>query len=236
MQSVISRTAANSVILQANKANTQSDGRPDLRDNFGRLVYGLILLAIIGPCLTAARAQQQVELNRSGDRIDVIIGGRPFTVFYFDPAIAKPYLSPLRSAQGAIVTRSFPMDPNIPGEDHDEPHQRAMYFAHGDVNGYDFWGEAAYPRWSDHSQATFGRTVFRELSEIRGGPDSGTFRAEFDLVTTDGRVIARETQTYTFSGDDQSRTIDCEFTISANHGSVKFGDTKKGTFAIRLVI
>jgi hypothetical protein len=198
-------------------------------------IYGWMLLVLFGPCLTVARAQQQVELNRGGDRIDVMIGGRPFTVFYFDPAIAKPYLAPLRSAQGAIITRRFPMDPSIPGEDHDEPHQRAMYFAHGDINGYDFWGEAAYPRWSDHSQATFGRTVFRELSEIRGGPDSGTLRAEFDLLTADGRAIAAEDQFYTFRGDDQLRIIDCEFTISANHGPVRFGDTKEGTFAIRLV-
>jgi hypothetical protein len=198
-------------------------------------IYGWILLAMIGPCLTVARAQQQVEVNRRGNRIDVMIGGRPFTVFYFDPAIAKPYLSPLQSAQGTIVTRSFPMDPSISGEDHDEPHQRAMYFAHGDINGYDFWGEAAFPRWSDHPQATFGRTVFRELSEIRGGPDSGTFRAGFALLTPDGRMIAAEDQFYTFRGDDQVRIIDCEFTISANHGPVKFGDTKEGTFAIRLV-
>ena len=32
-----------------------------------------------------------------------------------------------------------------------------------------------------------------------------------------------------------SRIIDCEFTIHANHGPVKIGDTKEGTFAIRVV-
>jgi hypothetical protein len=232
MQSVTSGTAAKSVIL---RANAQNDGPPDLRSKFGRTLYGPILLAIIGPCLTVAGAQQQVKLTRSGDRIDVLIDGHPFTTFYFDPAIAKPYFFPLRSAQGTIVTRGFPMDPSIPGEDRDEPHQRAMYFAHGDINSYDFWGEAAFPRWSDHSRATFGRTVFRKLDGIREGSDSGTFRAEFDLLAADGQVIAAEDQSYIFSGDDQSRIIDCEFTISANHGPVKFGDTKEGTFAIRLV-
>ena len=59
-------------------------------------------------------------------------------------------------------------------------------------------------------------------------------RAAFDLLTTDGQVIASESQSYTFSGDEQSRIIDCEFTISANHDPVKIGDTKEGTFAIRL--
>ena len=133
------------------------------------------------------------------------------------------------------MTRSFPMDSNIPSEDHDEPHQRAMYFAHGDINGYDFWGEAAFPRWSSHSRATFGRTVFRKLDEIRSGPDAGILRVDFDLLAADGQVIAGETQAYTFSGDEQSRIIDCSFTISADHGPIKIGDTKEGTFAIRVV-
>jgi hypothetical protein len=192
-------------------------------------------VAVLCLCRGALAAEQPVELKRSGDRIEIVIGGRPFTTFYFDAAVAKPYLFPLRSAQGTIVTRGFPMDTDIPGEDHDEPHQRAMYFAHGDVNGYDFWGEAAYPRWSDHSPATFGRTVFRELDEMQGGPESGVLRAQFDLLTATGQAIAAESQSYTFSGDEQSRIIDCEFTINANHGPVKMGDTKEGTFAIRLV-
>ena len=47
-----------------------------------------------------------MELRREGDQIDVLIGGRPFTTYYVDPAVATPYLSPLRSAQGTAVTRS----------------------------------------------------------------------------------------------------------------------------------
>jgi Methane oxygenase PmoA len=177
---------------------------------------------------------EAVHVSRVGDRIDILVGGHPFTTYYFGVAAAKPYLFPLRSAQGTVVTRGFPME-HIPGEDHDEPHQRAMYFAHGDINGYDFWGEAEFARWSRHSKSMFGRTVFRELAGMRDGNDSGTLQAEFDLVTTGGQVIATETQAYRFSGDEQVRIIDCEFTIHANYGPVRMGDTKEGTFAIRLV-
>jgi Family of unknown function (DUF6807) len=77
--------------------------------------------------------------------------------------------------------------------------------------------------------------VFRKPDEMNGGPDSGTLVAEFDLVTSDGKAIAAETQAYLFRGDERSRTIDCEFTIQANQGPVKMGDTKEGTFAIRVV-
>jgi hypothetical protein len=174
-----------------------------------------------------------VELTRNGNQVDVRIGGNPFTTYHFDPSVAKPYFFPLRSALGTVVTRGFPMTPDIPGEDHDEPHQRAMYFAHGDINGFDFWGEAAFPTWSDHSASTFGRTVFRTLDDLQGGADVGSFRATFDLVAPTG-TIAEEVQTYRVKGDEQSRIIDCEFVIGATHGPIVIGDTKEGTFAIRV--
>src|ERR1700737_1241804 len=105
--------------------------------------------------LSALRpAPEPVELTRDGNHVDGRIGGRPFSPYYFDPSVAKPYFFPLRSAPGTIVTRGFPMTPASAGEDHDEPHQRAMYFAHGDINGFDFWGEAAFPTWSDHPPST----------------------------------------------------------------------------------
>jgi Family of unknown function (DUF6807) len=47
-------------------------------------------------------------------------------------------------------------------------------------------------------------------------------------------VIASETQAYRFAGDHSTRVIDCEFTIFADHGPVTMGDTKEGTFAIRV--
>ena len=184
--------------------------------------------------LSALRPQEPVELTRDANHVDVTIGGRAFTTYYFDPAAAKPYFFPLRSAHGTVVTRGFPMTRDIAGEDHDEPHQRAMYFAHGDINGFDYWGEAEFPRWSDHPASTFGRTVFRTLDEIRGGPEGGRLRATFDLVTPAG-AIAEETQTYDFGGDTESRTVDCEFTIRASQGPVTMGDTKEGLFAIRVV-
>jgi methane monooxygenase PmoA-like len=200
-----------------------------------RLLRLLVFVSLAGSNgQSAVSLQERVELSRDGSHVDVRIGGRPFTTYYFDSAVAKPFFSPLRSAHGTVVTRGFPMTSDIAGEDRDEPHQRAMYFAHGDINGFDFWGEDAFARWSDHPASTFGRTVFRTLDEIRGGAEDGSLRATFDLVTPAG-AIAQETQTYGFSGDDQSRIIDCEVAIQAVHGPVTMGDTKEGTFAIRVV-
>jgi hypothetical protein len=204
-----------------------------------------ICLALILACLCAAHLQgaDAVELRRQGNRIEVRIGGRPFTTYYFGPESPKPYLHPLRSAQGTIVTRGYPMVKNIPGESHDHPHHRALFFTHGDVNGIDFWGEGppskaaqtTHGRTYSSEELPKGRTVFRKLEEITSGPDSGSTRADFDLVGPGGKVIAAETQAYTFRGDPSTRAIDCEFTIQATNGPVKMGDTKEGTFAIRVV-
>ena len=191
-------------------------------------------VALLVATLTAHAAFEPVELTRSGNRVDVAVGGRPFTTYYFDPSVAKPYFFPLRSALGTVVTRGFPITTEIAGEERDEPHQRPMYFAHGDINGFDFWGEAAFPKWSDHGASTFGRTVFRSLDEIRSGGDDGVLQATFDL-TTPAAVIGEETQTYRFSGDERSRIVDGTFTIRATRGPLTMGDTKEGTFAVRVV-
>ena len=199
----------------------------------------VLLLALAGTTTPAIFSRvhdspQPVDVAVHGTSVDVGIGGRPFTTFYVDPAVAKPYFHPLRSARGTVVTRGFPVVNDIRGEDRDEPHQRAMYFAHGDINGFDFWGEAAYPKWSDHPVSTFGRTVFRTIDEATGGPDAGTLQATFDLVAPTG-VLGREIQRYRFSGDADNRIIDAQFSVVATDRPLVMGDTKEGTFAIRVV-
>ena len=50
----------------------------------------------------------------------------------------KPFLAPLRSASGKVVTRGFPME-NIAGESKDHLHHRGLWFSYDDVNGVKFW-------------------------------------------------------------------------------------------------
>jgi len=188
-------------------------------------------------CLTAA-AQQSVEVVRQKDQVDVSIAGKPFTTYYLDETVAKPYLMPLRSAQGTIVTRGYPVGNKVPpGREHDrsfEPHQRPLYFAHGNIDGLDFWGEEVFAKYfNDHGKQAYGHMALEKIDEAKGG-DSGVIRAEFSLLGPSGRVIGEETQAFTFRGDDRTRIIDCEFTVRATHGPLTFGDSKEGTFGIRV--
>jgi len=199
-----------------------------------------LVLACFNGLSSPVFGAEAVELKRAGTHIDVLVGGKPFSTYYFDPDVAKAYFQPLRSAQGTIVTRGFPVVNDVPlSEAHDpsfEPHQRPMYFAHGDVNGYDFWSEQVFQKYFPNESASrYGRMVFLKLDEIRGGADAGVLRAKFGLAGPDGKVFAEEVQSFIFRGSPTTRVIDCEFSIHASQGPVKLGDTKEGTFAIRVV-
>ena len=205
----------------------------------------LLVLALVLPCALVPAADETVKLQKHADSVEVLIGGKAFTTYYFGPNSPKPYMAPLRSAQGTVVTRGFPMRTDISGERHDHPHHRGLFFAHGDINGIDFWGEGQPTKASQTVNGVYyptagelprGRTVFQKLDEVKAHGKKGAVKAEFELVGPDGKAIGAETQEYTFSGDASLRTIDCVFTLTADQGvPIKMGDTKEGTFAIRVV-
>jgi hypothetical protein len=190
---------------------------------------------LVGFLCSALLTAASVQLKQGDKQIDVIIGGQPFTTYYFGGLTAKPYLMPLRTASGIVISRSFPVGNEISPADVKspsfEPHQRPLYFAHGDIDGLDFWAEQAFSKYyHEHGPHPYGRMTFVKMEQLT----SSLLRARFNLLAPGGRPIAEETQTYEFRGDDRTRIIDCDFVVYANEGPVVFGDTKEGTFAVRL--
>lgn len=146
---------------------------------------------------------------------------------------------PLQTVSGIVISRPFPVGNDASNGDRNassfEPHQRPLYFAHGDIDGLNFWGEVAFQKYyGGHSHQAYGRMSDPKVEEVRQSGDSGTIRASFALDDPNNRVIGSEMQTFTFRGDDRTRTIDCEFELKADHGPIVMGDTKEGTFGIRL--
>jgi hypothetical protein len=204
--------------------------------NHFRALAGTFGAACILPILLRAAS---VELKQSDHQIEIVIGGKPFTTYYFSPEIAKAYLMPLQTAGGYIISRPFPVGNDAstgdPTASSFEPHQRPLYFGHGDIDGLDFWGEAAFTKYyGRHSREAFGHMANPKIEVLHGGPDSGTIRASFALEDPDSRVIGQEAQNLTFRGDERTRSIDLAFKLKATDGPLVLGDTKEGTFAIRL--
>jgi hypothetical protein len=197
------------------------------------------ILSAVALLSCAVFAAEPVVLKRGDKKIDIAIGGRPFTTYYFNDVVAKPYLMPLRTASGIVISRNFPVVNTVTEADRKspsfEPHQRPLYFGHGDIDGLNFWAEQAFaPYYHNHSQEAYGRMSLIKIDEAAGNAGRATIAASFNLLAPSGRVIAEETQTFAFQGDNHARIVDCEFVVHANHGPVTFGDTKEGTFALRL--
>jgi hypothetical protein len=178
----------------------------------------LALLAIV----RAADTQAGVQITKLPDRLAVEINGQPFTEYHFQGG-SRPYLYPLLGPDGLPMTRNWPMK-DVPAEERDHPHHRSFWYAHGDVNGHDFWSEG------DKA----GKTVHEAFTEVRSGPDVGVMRSKNRLVAKDGTVVATDERTLRFYSRTDARVFDFEVTIHASQGELTFGDTKEGTMALRL--
>jgi hypothetical protein len=169
----------------------------------------------------------QVTVTRATDRISVNIDGKPFTDFFIGADAPKPYLHPLRAASGTAVTRYFPMQ-KIAGESTDHLHHMGLWFAHGDVNGVDFWSSEPGDNRQD-----LGRFVLRKVGELKSGSKTGSLSAAFDWIGPKKNLMLTDTRTIVFYADPKLRMMDFDIQLTAVE-KVKFGDTKEGTFAIRV--
>jgi len=165
-----------------------------------------------------------VRISRTNDLLQVELNGRLFTEYHYTNA-PRPFCYPLRGPGGAAMTRHYPMLTNAPAEEHDHQHHRSLWFAHGAVNGQDLWAEGT----------NSGRIVHRGFAEILSGTQSGVIKSLNDWVDMEGKVLCTDEQTIRFyAPEDDVTWLDFEVTLRASHGDVTFGDTKEGTFAIRL--
>jgi hypothetical protein len=166
------------------------------------------------------------QVKFAKDEISVTVDGKPFTTFHYGGDSGKPYLAPLRSASGKIVTRHFPME-ELAGESRDHLHHTGLWFSYDDVNGVKFWENDP-----TYTKPHIGRIIVRN-AEWKDGDNSGVLNATMDWRAPDGKVLLVESRRMTFPSDPKLRTIDLEVTLTAST-DVTFGDTKEGAFAIRL--
>jgi hypothetical protein len=178
-------------------------------------------------CLAAA-ACLSAQVRFTPNEIAVEIDGKPFTTFHYGTLDAnKPYLAPVRSASGKIVTRRFPME-TVEGESRDHLHHRGVWIGYKGVNGANFWeNEPSYTE-----RGPVGRVVVRH-AEYKPGDKSGTLTATMDWIHPNGKVLMTEDRTMTFYSDPKLRTIDFLVTFTAVE-DVTFVDEKDGLLGLRL--
>ena len=149
------------------------------------------------------------------------IDGRLFTE-YLVRSGTKPILWPIIGPTGKPMTRDFPMR-DRPGETKDHPHQRSLWFSHGSVNGIDFWAE----------QGKVGTIKHLEFTKIAGGKPA-VVATRNAWLAPDGRRVCEDQRVLRFDSDGDARWIDFDITLKASDGELVFGDTKEGTFGVRV--
>jgi hypothetical protein len=181
-------------------------------------------LALIASASLPATGAEGVKITEQDDQLSVEINGELFTEYHFKGA-PHVYFYPLLGPGGLSMTRDYPMVPNSEGEEHDHPHHRSLWFSHGDVNKIDFWSEGAKA----------GKILHDKFIEVKSGTDSGLIKSENKWVALSGEVICRTEQTVRiYNRPKNERLMDFEVTIKAGDKPLVFGDTKEGSFGIRV--
>ncbi len=187
--------------------------------------------------LIPAFAHAEIEAKKTKDTVEISDGGKILTVFHFGD-FAKPVFYPLKSPAGLPLTRSWPFEKNIPGDTSDHPHQKSAWFCHGDVivdgikpagiiksvEGHDFWSEAL----------GHGKIVATEVT--LGEPCKGkvSFHVKLEWRSADGKKLFDETRVYTFTTVKGGWVMVMDSDIFASVARIIFGDTKEGSFGIRI--
>jgi hypothetical protein len=110
-------------------------------------------------------------------------------------------------------------------ETQDHPHHRSLWYAHGSVNGIDFWAE---------KDAEFGKIIHDKFLSIDSGEKGGSFTSQNKWIAADGNVVCKDTRTHKFHSTPDGVIMDFDLTYHACNGDVTLGDTKEGSMAIRL--
>jgi hypothetical protein len=184
--------------------------------------YPLPLTVLLVSLVPAAFASaDEVTAERSPNGVVVKIDGQFFTE-YLTRSGNKPILWPVLGPTDKPMTRSYPME-EAPGEKKDHPHHRSIWFTHGDVNKISFWEESPKA----------GSIVHREFVKVAGGP-TAVIITRNDWLGPDGKKQLEDQRVLGFGHDGDIRWIDFAITLEATEGPVRFGDTKEGSFGVRV--
>ena len=176
----------------------------------------------------------QLIHDEKNQRVDILVDQKPFTSFLYTDTLSilkKPVFYPIYSADGAVITRGFPLEKRS-GERVDHPHHFGMWLNHGNVNGIDFWNNP--PMSSTESSDKKGVIRLDSILKIESGQDKGFLEVALNWINADGETMLKEYTKFTFSGSKTQRIIDRETKLTAYQQQIVFNDSKEGMMGIRV--
>ncbi|MBP5623166.1 MAG: PmoA family protein, partial [Thermoguttaceae bacterium] len=183
----------------------------------------------------------------SDDEIRIYVDGAFFAAYRSDYK-GTPIIWPICGADQTLVTRAWPMidDVNVDAEQDsemktiyqnariserggvkDHPHHRSLWFNHGNVLGGDFWGGTP--------------SVIKQSKLITLQCDGKTASVQTENYWYNDKLnrnVCRDVRNVVFGvldvGEKSVRYLDFSVEVFALEDGVVFGDTKEGSFGIRV--
>jgi len=182
-------------------------------------------IGIFAVPVVAKETRPNVEFVKGDNKIDVMIGRKLFTSYLYDSKQTKPVLVPLRTLSGIEVNRRYPLV-KTEGASTDHVHHVGIFFAVDEVNGTNFWNNAAPPPQIKHT----------EITEMTGGTGRGKLSAVMHWIDDSGQVLLEEKRSMVFlAGEHEDEyAIDFSMDLTAKVPKVLFEDIEEGMFAIRV--
>jgi hypothetical protein len=208
-----------------------------------RLLPVLALLAV--PALATA---DDVSITVGKDAIDFKAGSASVAKYAVADSVAKPYLYPVLAPNGVGVTRAWPVEKGLPGEvTKDHVHQKSVWFCHGDVipegielkiksankddKGVDFWSEA---KDKDGKPRHGTIKCVKVEKPVQLAKNHASVETHNEWISPDGGKILDEVRTIHFIDTKEGRLFVFDITLKATVCPITFGDTKEGSFGVRV--
>jgi Methane oxygenase PmoA len=189
----------------------------------------VVILILFGTSTLPGSAGADVTAERSEHGVVIKADGKPFTE-YLTQAGHSPAMWPVIGPSGKVMTRAFPFKPATKDGTHDHPHHQSLWFTADKVNGIDYWAANLNDTKGDGGP----HIAHREFVSVESKGSKARVVTRNDWMNGDKRVCEDERTIVFGAGTANVRWIDFTITIKASDGDVTFGDTKEGTFALRV--
>lgn len=191
------------------------------------VVSTLLGVASIQAAESSKEASPKFVAKSTEKGVEITIDDAPFATYLIRSG-HQPVIWPIVGPDGQAMTRQYPFAAKLPSEKDDHPHHRSFWFNHGAVNGADFWLEPKADAKEGDNQI-----VHRKFLSTDSGDDAATIVTANDWLS-DGKKLCEDERTIRFGADKTGRWIDFTSVITATEGELVFGDTKEGSFGIRV--
>jgi hypothetical protein len=186
-------------------------------------VAACVCLGLLAGCSTELATRHGVRISQIDGELHVKINGQLFTKYHYQD-VARPYFYPVLGPEELAMTRKWPLE-DTTDEEHDHTHHRGLWYAHANIDGFDFWTEGQKCK-IDH----------QKFLKIESGRKSGTIVEQNNWLAPDGTFVCSDVRTIRiYNRPNNQRLLDFEITFhTPTNKPVVFGDDKDGTIATRV--